>query len=102
MLQPIEKLYAFPCEFSCAPLQPIWYEIARQTDLDMAWNLQNACPHYDIHLYILYVLFKSIGLAKTVLIWPKVGSDAYETIVTITFPGHNFWPPKHEVFCKIG
>lgn len=64
LLQPVKKLYAFPCEFSCAPLKAhlIW-----NCTPNRSWHglkIAKACPHYDIYLYILYVLFRSIGLRE--------------------------------------
>lgn len=96
-----KKLYAFPCEFSCAPLKPIWYEIARQTDLDMAWKLQKRARSMISTCTSSMCFSGPIGLFED-----RVNSTEYRLecrhLPSLTFNRPHFSVSKYEHFFKIG
>jgi len=90
------NIVCFSLWIFCAPLKPIWYEIARQTDLDMAWKLQKrACT------MISTCTITSPVYRPSQIIWPNVGLNTHNKILTITFSGHNFFSQKREVIFKL-
>lgn len=96
LLQPVKKIVCPSLWIFCAPLKPIWNEIARQTDLDMAWKLQKRVPA------LWYPLLCALPVYRpSQMIWPNVGLNTHNTIFTITLPGHNYFSQKHEVIFKL-